>query len=829
MNHQQGTSVVIRPGRALTTAAVFEKGYDNSSNKQKKDGTMPRLSLSDLSALGAEDRIAVMNMVKEGEVTIDQAIAKVKAEVLFKEQAKLGLTLGQSNIARRGAVNCKKYRGRMKVKLRLEKSGKSLSLVCDLEDCRDLLPTKRTGAMDPFIKLFIAPDGTKKETQVQKTSVHKDTKNPIFNEGYSWEIKSDCDEARTRLNIHVYDSNGFLRKADFIGGMSFSVKEIKTAEKPIIGWFRLMDDKLCYNDNRKYELKKKKAICKKTSSRRKKSKSPKKSQPKKRSPSPPPMKAKVKKAPIPEVDTSTPTRAQEDTSPSQTPTPLAVTQPSTTTSTVATPSVKEQVEAEVQQEIQTPSLQMDISSFDYLKVLGQGSFGKVMLAEHKSSKDIFAIKVLGKKEVLEDDDIESTMTERRVLALAGNCKFLTKMYATFQTPERLYYVMEFLNGGDLMYHIQCQSRFTDAQVQFYTAEILIGLSYLHDNGVIYRDLKLDNVMLNAEGHIKIADFGMCKENMLNGALTKTFCGTPGYLAPEILAERSYAKSVDFWSLGIMVFEMICGESPFDSDDDDELFRMILNDPVEYPDYMGSDAQSLLQGFLTRDETKRLGCDDQGMDAVRSHEYFIGLDWTKLTNGEIEPPFKPVVGKGTDTKNFDEEFTNCDINLSPVDKRLVDQFDQTAFNGFSFINEETFMELSNTTDSDSGPATSTRSSTASVTESTAVLSEVQNAKERWYRPDLKRKVIADMLKNTDRGTFYVRDSSSHENSYALTVCVGASKPWNGLISTLVHADGSKHFRLFQETKFDSISHLINYYRDRPIMRTVDDKPIMLLLP
>lgn len=231
------------------------------------------------------------------------------------------------------------------------------------------------------------------------------------------------------------------------------------------------------------------------------------------------------------------------------------------------------VSAATSHETALPSMKVD--DFTFLKVLGQGSFGKVLLSEHKVTKAVYAVKMIGKKEVFEDDDVEATMTERRVLELAGGCQFLTKVFATFQTPERLCYVMELVSGGDLMYHIQHVDKFSVEQVRFIAAEIFIGLCFLHSNGVVYRDLKLDNVMLAATGHVKIADFGMCKENMHDGATTSTFCGTPGYLAPEIISERPYDKSVDFWSLGVMLFELLLGESPFDSDDDEELFNLIL--------------------------------------------------------------------------------------------------------------------------------------------------------------------------------------------------------------------------------------------------------------
>ncbi|XP_070789792.1 protein kinase C delta type [Pituophis catenifer annectens] len=323
----------------------------------------------------------------------------------------------------------------------------------------------------------------------------------------------------------------------------------------------------------------------------------------------------------------------------------------------------------------------NIDSFTFHKVLGKGSFGKVLLAELKGKNEFFAVKALKKDVVLIDDDVECTMVEKRVLALAWENLFLTHLYCTFQTKEHLFFVMEFLNGGDLMFHIQDKGRFDLFRATFYGAEIVCGLQFLHSKGIIYRDLKLDNVMLDKEGHIKIADFGMCKENVFGENKATTFCGTPDYIAPEILQGLKYTFSVDWWSFGVLLYEMLIGQSPFHGDDEDELFESIRVDTPHYPRWITKESKDILEKLFERDPTKRLGITGN----IRDHHFFKAINWTTLEKREMEPPFKPKVKSVSDYNNFDREFLSEKPRLSHSDKNLIDSMDQSAFAGFSFIN------------------------------------------------------------------------------------------------------------------------------------------------
>uniref|UniRef100_A0A1S4MWU8 Protein kinase C n=1 Tax=Pediculus humanus subsp. corporis TaxID=121224 RepID=A0A1S4MWU8_PEDHC len=332
---------------------------------------------------------------------------------------------------------------------------------------------------------------------------------------------------------------------------------------------------------------------------------------------------------------------------------------------------------------------ISLDDFHFIKVLGKGSFGKVMLAEKKGTDEVYAVKVLKKDVIIQDDDVDCTMTEKRILMLAAKHPFLTALHSCFQTKDRLFFVMEYVNGGDLMFQIQRARKFDESRARFYAAEVTLALQFLHRHGIIYRDLKLDNILLDNEGHCKLADFGMCKEGIIDGTTTTTFCGTPDYIAPEILQELEYGPSVDWWALGVLMYEMMAGQPPFEADNEDDLFESILHDDVLYPVWLSKEGVSILKGFMTKNPSKRLGCvaSQGGEAAIRNHSFFKDISWDALEARRVKPPFKPKIKSKKDALNFDAEFTKEEPCLTPTNSDVVRDINQDEFKGFSVVNQD----------------------------------------------------------------------------------------------------------------------------------------------
>jgi len=310
-------------------------------------------------------------------------------------------------------------------------------------------------------------------------------------------------------------------------------------------------------------------------------------------------------------------------------------------------------------------IQMTINDFEMLKVLGKGTFGKVMLAKQKITNDVFAIKILKKSMVLEKDELAHTLTENAVLAKCQH-PFLTELRYSFQTKDLLCFVMEYVNGGEIFFHLSNEKRFSEDRTRFYIGEISLAIKYLHSHGIIYRDLKLENLMLDRHGHIKITDFGLCKEQMNHGDSTTTFCGTPEYLAPEVIEDSDYGRAVDWWGVGIVLFEMIAGSLPFRSNNHEDLFGLILSREVKVPKFFSAEAKDCALKLLIKKPSDRLGGGERGGDEVLEHEFFKKLDLAKLEKKQIPPPFVPKISSETDASNFDTFFTSEPAQITPPD-------------------------------------------------------------------------------------------------------------------------------------------------------------------
>lgn len=327
-----------------------------------------------------------------------------------------------------------------------------------------------------------------------------------------------------------------------------------------------------------------------------------------------------------------------------------------------------------------------LDDFQFLAVLGKGNFGKVMLAESRHTDKLCAIKVLKKDFIVENDEAESVKSEKRVFLTANKemHPFLLNLHCCFQTENRIYFVMEYISGGDLMWHIQ-KNRFTAKRAKFYACEVLLGLKYFHDNGIVYRDLKLDNILLTTKGHIKIGDYGLCKEDMWHKSTTSTFCGTPEFMAPEIVAGKPYDRSVDWWAFGVLLFQMLLCQSPFKGDDEDDIFNAIENDEVKYPINLSRQTVLVLQALLTKDPSQRLGSGPRDAEDIMEHPYFHDINFDDVLHCRIPPPYIPEVQSEHDYSNFDQEFTSETPRLTPVETVLTSEM-QEQFRGFSHISE-----------------------------------------------------------------------------------------------------------------------------------------------
>lgn len=333
--------------------------------------------------------------------------------------------------------------------------------------------------------------------------------------------------------------------------------------------------------------------------------------------------------------------------------------------------------------------------FEVLRLLGKGTFGQVFQVKKKDSNRIYAMKILSKKLIVKKKEIAHTIGERNILVrtLAAGLPFIVGLKFSFQTVNDLYLVTDYMLGGELFWHLQKEGRFAEDRAKFYIAELVLALEHLHDNDIVYRDLKPENILLDANGHIALCDFGLSKANLNNDGTTNTFCGTTEYLAPEVLLDESgYTKMVDFWSLGVLIFEMCCGWSPFYAENTQQMYKNIAFGKVRFPkEVLSAEGRSFVKGLLNRNPKHRLGSVNDARE-LRAHAFFHDVDWNLLKAKLIPPPFKPHLTSETDTSNFDPEFTS-ESTASLLKKQYHEMSGtplspgiQENFRGFTYVDD-----------------------------------------------------------------------------------------------------------------------------------------------
>ena len=298
---------------------------------------------------------------------------------------------------------------------------------------------------------------------------------------------------------------------------------------------------------------------------------------------------------------------------------------------------------------------VELDDFQIMKVLGRGTFGKVCLVQYKPTKEYYAMKSLKKDVLLDMDQVQSTILEKKILQSLDH-PFLVGMVFCFQTEERIYFIMPFIRGGELFQHLRTEKFFKEDKARFYAASMGIALEYLHNHGIVYRDIKPENILIGEDGYLKLIDFGMAK--MLKGnEKAMSFCGTPEYLAPEIITGEGHNRAADWWSYGILLFEMLCGIPPFYCENTERMYDLITNAELRFPKriQLSENAKDLIKKLLIKKQDKRLGV-EKGFEEIKSHPFFQGFDFNALLAKKLEAPFIPVLKDSLDVGNFDEEFT-----------------------------------------------------------------------------------------------------------------------------------------------------------------------------
>ncbi|KAI6190554.1 Ribosomal protein S6 kinase [Aphelenchoides bicaudatus] len=336
--------------------------------------------------------------------------------------------------------------------------------------------------------------------------------------------------------------------------------------------------------------------------------------------------------------------------------------------------------------VNPPNVRLSPGDFELLKLLGTGGYGKVFLARKidEPSDKLYAIKILKKAHVVRNaKDIAHTKTERSILESVKS-PFICDLQYAFQTGGKLYLVLEYLSGGELFMHLERTGTITEQMAKFYLAEIIIALENLHEHGIIYRDLKPENVMLDASGHVKLTDFGLSKEYIGMEGKTTTFCGTIEYMSPEIILRTGHGREVDWWSLGTLMFDMLMGAPPFTGSTRKATIDKILKGRLRImPEDMSEEGRSLIKGLLKRNVIHRLGAGPSDSQEIKDHPFFADINWDLCKNRQLEPPFRPNLAKPDDVSLFDKQFTEMPAIDTPVEP-LISSAGTNPFEGFSYV-------------------------------------------------------------------------------------------------------------------------------------------------
>jgi len=320
---------------------------------------------------------------------------------------------------------------------------------------------------------------------------------------------------------------------------------------------------------------------------------------------------------------------------------------------------------------------LTFDDFTVLKTVGQGAYGKVFQVRCKRNNQIYAMKVLNKRFLLNEKAVQNTKAERDVMIKAKH-PFIIDMYCAIQTPERVGFIMKFINGGQLFFHLRNEVVFSEDKARFYTAELVLALEYLHLHDIVHRDLKPENILLSYSGHVVLTDFGFAKIDVNDQNKATTACGTHEYMSPEMIQEIEYGRETDWWSVGVLLFDMLNGSPPFQHSNLQKLHQLILTKSLKYPNYWHQNTINILKRLMERNSSKRIKIKE-----IKAHKFFSHLGWEKLEKQSIQPPFVPNFTGNENLSQIDEMYTSIKNNeFSPVSPLSRSQNDQ--FKGFSYV-------------------------------------------------------------------------------------------------------------------------------------------------